>query len=70
MPPNAEQHCQYVEDWAVVKQQCALEVSVQDGEAVVAIKTDCSYLYLRTREMQGDHRAVLLLDGLLTRLTV
>ncbi len=69
MPPNTEQHCQYAEDWAVVKERFALKVSVQEREAIVAIKTDCSYLYLRTRKMQGDHRAVLLLDGLLTRFT-
>ena len=40
IPPNAEQHFQYVEDWAVVKQRCASEVSVQEGEAVVAIGTE------------------------------
>jgi hypothetical protein len=69
MPPNAEQHCQYAEDWAVVKEWFALKVSVQERDAIVAIKTDCSYLYLQTKKMRSDHRAVCLLDGLLTRFT-
>ncbi len=69
MPPNADYHCQYVTDWEAIKRRWGLNMSVRDGEAVVAIKTDCSYLYLQTRKMRGDHRTVLLLDGLLTRFT-
>jgi hypothetical protein len=65
-PLKAEIDCQYVTDWEAIKQRCVSKVSAT--EAAVAIKTECSYLYFQKR-MQGDHRAVLLLNGLLTRLT-
>ena len=41
MPPNFDYHCQYVEDWQAIKQRWALDMSVREAEAVVAIKANC-----------------------------
>ncbi len=41
MPPNADYHCQYVEDWQTIKQRWGLDMPVREAEAVVAIKANC-----------------------------
>ena len=38
---QADYHCQYVSDWVAIKQRWALDLSVREVEAVVAIKASC-----------------------------
>ena len=42
MPPNEVYHCQYVTDWQTIKQRWGLDMSVREGEVVIAMKANCS----------------------------